>query len=902
MPELSSRFDPRSIEEPLYAGWEAAGAFTAHPEAPGEAFSIVIPPPNVTGVLHVGHALNNSLQDILARWRRMQGRNVLWLPGTDHAGIATQHVVERRLREQGIDPRALGREEFLRRVWRWKEQHGSTIIRQLKALGCSCDWTRERFTMDEGLSRAVRLVFKALYDEGLIYRGVYLINWSPKLQTALSDDEVEYRQVEGHLWYLRYPLADGPGHAVVATTRPETMLGDAAVAVHPDDERYRGLIGRTCILPLLGRPIPIIADPLVSRAFGTGMVKVTPAHDPNDYEIGRRHGLPFINILNPDGTLNAEAGPYAGLEVAEARRGVLADLEAAGLIDKIEPHVHSVGHCYRSGCVVEPYVSRQWFVRMQPLAEPAIRAVQDGRTRFVPAVWEKNYFHWLENVRDWCISRQLWWGHRIPVWTCQDCGAVACLAEGEPERCSVCGGQRLTQDPDVLDTWFSSALWPFSTMGWPEATPTLRRYYPTSVLVTAHDIIFFWVARMMMMGLKFMGEVPFREVYITPLILAEGGGKMSKSKGNALDPVALIEPHGADAVRLTLAGHAPQSRTVSLSMQRFEASRNFTNKLWNAARFTLMNVEDLTAPALAGGIDRADLALEDRWLLAELRGAAERADGALEAYEFDRYVAALYDFAWRDFCDWYVELVKPRLRPPKAGDRSAQASRRAAQIVLVTALEGLLRLLHPVAPFLTEAIWRLLRERWGPAAAARLTSLAASSLMVAPWPEPSGWGDSDPEARAQMRLLQQVVYLIRKVRGELGVPPALPTEVEVLIADDEQRSRLERLQPYISTLVPLAALRIAAESALPGVAASAVAEGATVQIPLSPALREAERQRLDREIDRLRANVERLAGKLDDHEFIRRAPAEVIQRERARLAGDEAKLEQLRRRLELLAR
>ena len=899
MENLAPQYDPKSVEERLYAQWEEAGYFHAEPARGGEGYSIVIPPPNVTGILHLGHALNGTIQDILVRWRRMQGRNTLWLPGTDHAGIATQHVVERKLREEGIDHRDLGRDEFIRRVWEWKERHGSAIIRQFKSLGCSCDWQRERFTMDEGLSRAVRVVFKRLFDEGLIYRGNYLVNWSPKLQTALSDDEVEYRDVEGSLWYFRYPYKDGPGHAVVATTRPETMLGDCAVAVNPEDERYADLIGKSCMLPLMDREIPIIADPIVSAEFGTGMVKVTPAHDPNDYAIGQRHELEFINILLPDGRLNDNAGKYAGLEVAEARRRVVQDMEAAGLVEKIEPHTHSVGHCYRSGCVVEPFISKQWFVKMRPLAEEAIKAVRDGRIEFVPRSSEKTYFAWLESVRDWCISRQLWWGHRIPVFTCEECGHVTCVDEGVLERCPECESARITQDPDVLDTWFSSALWPFSTMGWPEQTPELARYYPTSDLVTAHDIIFFWVARMIMMGLKIMEDVPFRRVFITPLIMDEHGSKMSKSKGNTIDPLVIVAAQGADTVRLTLASHAAQARQVNLSMKRFEGYRNFTNKLWNAARFVLMNTEDLETEALAVGADRSALMLEDRWILSLLRGLGERVDSALSGYQFDQYMASLYDFIWREYCDWYLELVKPRLYAKGKPDFDAARgeSRRCAQVVLVTVLENVLRLLHPVAPFITEEIWRKLKERWGNAdlgsTSPSVEALRSDSIMIAPWPDSSSLGEADAGAEEDIGLLQQAIYLARKIRGEMNVAPGDKTDVEVVTKNAQRLARLRSCAPYFHSLLNVSEVRFLSEIETESFTSTAVFEDVTVAIPLPGELREREIKRLDKEIARLEGDIARARGKLSNEKFVGRAPEAVVNRERERLATHEAEIASL---------
>jgi valyl-tRNA synthetase len=852
----------------------------------------------------------------------MQGRNTLWLPGTDHAGIATQHVVERDLREkEDLDRRDLGRERFLERIWAWKETYGSRIIHQLKRLGCSCDWSRERFTMDEGLSRAVATVFKRLFDEGLIYRGDYLVNWSPKLQTALSDDEVVYKEVQGKLWHIRYPLEDGSGHVEVATTRPETMLGDTAVAVHPDDERYRALHGKSVILPLMNRRIPVITDAIVEKDFGTGAVKVTPAHDPNDYEMGKRHGLEFINLLHPDGTLNENAGAYAGLPVDEARRRVVADLEAQGLLVKIEPHVHSVGHCYRSDCVVEPYLSKQWFVKMRPLCEPAIRAVKDGRIEFVPKHYENIYFHWLENVRDWCISRQLWWGHRIPIFECEGCGHLWCDIDTAPERCVKCGSYNVAQDPDVLDTWFSSALWPFSTMGWPEQTKDLKKYYPTSVLVTAFDIIFFWVARMIMMGLKFMDDVPFSKVMINPIVRDEHGRKMSKSTGTAIDPLEVIEELGADTMRLALTGYPMQARHISLSEKQFERMRNFCNKLWNAARFVLMNTEDLPAAALAAPPAETDLEMEDRWILGCLRQAILRSTVELENFAFDFYLDAVYKFIWNEYCDWYVELVKDRLnRKAEVGtSRASEASRRAAQATLVVALENTLRLLHPVAPFITEEIWQQLKGRWGEAGdgAGRL-SLTSPTIMKAVWPKYETFASStkpeselgpieskigsisDVRAEKAMSLIQQVIGAVRNIRGEMAVPPGEATNVEILTENPEKQKLLKDGAHYLRALVRVGELRIGATATLTGFTAANAFGDVVVHVELPRKLVEQERARLDKEIARLEKGVAGSRGKLSNEKFINGAPEAVVTAERDKLEKLESELATLQTKRQAL--
>ena len=902
--ELSSRYEPQALENAIYQKWEAGGYFHADVNSAKAPFTIVIPPPNVTGYLHIGHALNNSLQDILIRWRRMQGRDALWVPGTDHAGIATQHVVERQLREkEGVDRRDLGREKFLERVWTWKEQYGSRIISQLKRLGSSCDWQRERFTMDAGLSKAVLTVFKRLFEEGLIYRGFYLVNWSPKLQTALSDDEVVYKEVKGHLWHIKYPLEDGSGYIQVATTRPETMLGDTAVAVHPEDARYAALHGKRVMLPLMNRAIPIITDEVVEKEFGTGAVKVTPAHDPNDYEMGKRHNLEFINLLNADGTLNENAGEYKGLTTQEARKRVVAALEAQGLLVKIEDHVHQVGHCYRSGCVIEPYMSKQWFVKMKPLCEPAVAAVREGRIEFVPKHYENVYYHWMENVRDWCISRQLWWGHRIPIFECFDCGHVWCETETAPERCPKCASFNIAQDPDVLDTWFSSALWPFSTLGWPEQTAELKKYYPTDVLVTAHDIIFFWVSRMIIMGLHFMGEAPFSKVVINPMVMDEHGKKMSKSSGTAIDPIEKIDEMGADTMRLTLASYPTQSRQISLSEKRFESWRNFNNKLWNAARFVLMNVEDLTAAELAAGPKAEDLELEDRWILGRLDATIRGATKALEAFEFDNYIDALYKFIWNQYCDWYLELVKDRLYAKGGEQRSSAASRKAAQATLATVLEQILRLLHPAAPFITEEIWQNLKGRWGAtegAAAASSVALRSETIMIAPWPAPLAEAE-DAAAVAAMELIQEAIGRIRAIRGEMNIPPAMKVDVEMISGNAERLGVLRGGEHYVRSLIAVNELRFGPAQTIQGFAATSAIEDVTINVYVPEELQKQERERLDKEIAHLEKGVKGSEAKLANEKFVSGAPEAVVATERERLGKMQTELASLKERRATLA-
>ena len=898
--ELPSRYDPNEFEERLHKEWAKADWLHAEPSNPGEPFTIVIPPPNVTGFLHIGHALNNTLQDILTRWHRMRGDNTLWLPGTDHAGIATQSVVERNLRKKdpGFDRKEMGREKFLEHVWDWKEQFGARIISQLKRLGASADWSRERFTMDEGLSNAVLTVFKRLFDEGLIYRGEYMVNWSTALRTAISDDEVEQKEVKSHLWHMRYPLTEGEGYLEVATTRPETMLGDTAVAVHPEDERYKHLIGKTVTLPIMNREIPIVGDEYVDREFGSGAVKITPAHDPNDYEIGKRHDLPFINLMEPDGITNDNAGEFAGMTMKQARAGVVAKMEELDLMVRIEDHVHNVGHCQRSGCVVEPYISMQWFVKMKPLVEPAVAAVKEGRIKFVPESYANMYFGWMENVRDWCISRQLWWGHRIPVYYCEDCGHYWCEIGSEPTVCPKCGGNNIHQDPDVLDTWFSSALWPFSTLGWPEETEDLKKYYPTSVLVTSHDIIFFWVARMIIMGLKFMDEVPFHTVAINAMVMDKHGKKMSKSSGNAIDPIEVIDKHGTDAIRLTLASYPTLSRTISLSEKKFETFRNFNNKLWNATRFVLMNVEGFDPASLRSIKSLDDLELEDRWILTKLKELIEASDKALNGFEFDHYVDAIYKFTWNTFCDWYVELVKTRLHGEDA------ASKAGAQAVLLITLESLLRLMHPVAPFITSEIWdRVKLTLLGGSESASFDageffnsilgdSLKKDVIVVTPWPSSSAIA-SDDNASQRIELIQEAIYRIRNIRGEMGVAPGQAVKVEITGNNDEHLDILRNGSHYINSLVKIESLNIANEVTLDGFTSTAVMGEETVHVELPAELVEAERKRLDKEIARLEKGVKGIEGKLNNEKFVANAPAELVQKEKDRMEKLKGELEQI---------
>jgi len=865
-PEPLGNFDAATIEQKWYAEWEQRHYFHADPASPKPPFSIVIPPPNVTGVLHMGHALNNTLQDVMCRYKRMDGFEVLWMPGTDHAGIATQNVVERQLAEAGQTRDDVGREAFIDQVWRWRTHSGGRIIHQLKRLGASCDWERERFTMDEGLSQAVREVFCTLYGEGLIYKGSYIINWCPRCHTALADDEVEHADTKSHLWHLRYPLEDGSGELVVATTRPETMLGDTAVAVHPEDERYRDLIGRFITLPVLGRRIPIIADAFVDPQFGTGAVKVTPSHDPNDFEMGRRHDLEFIRVIGEDGRMTEAAGRFAGLDRYECRKQLVAAFEADGTLLKIDDHAHAVGGCYRCHTVIEPLVSEQWFVKVKPLAEEAMRAIREGDTRIVPGHWDKTYYHWMENIRDWCISRQIWWGHRIPAFTCAACGELT-VARTDPDTCPHCGSAELTQDPDVLDTWFSSALWPFSTMGWPEETPALKRFYPTSLLVTGFDILFFWVARMMMMGLKFRGEVPFRDVYLHALLRDEDGRKMSKSLGNALDPLELIDEFGADVLRFTLVAFAAQGRDIRLSKPRFEGYHRFLNKLWNAAKFALMNLEtfDPAAPEIPFG----ELPAQDRWIRSRLHAAAAEVRICLENYEFDKAAGAVYRFLWHELCDWYLEMCK---RPLYTGDERA---RRAAQQTLIAAFDGVFRLLHPFMPFVSEELWHKLP--WP-----RYREARPASLVVAPFPQPERL-PADPAAVTRVEIVQAAISAIRNVRGEMNVPPS--RRVCALVQGPAAATTV--LREETEALLALAGLErvefLAPEAPKPEPAAAAVAGELEIFLPLAGLVDLAEEERrLTKEIAKLEKECERLTQKLANPQFVDKAPDAVVAKERAK--------------------
>jgi valyl-tRNA synthetase len=902
------------------AAWGQAGYSHADDSSPKPPYVIVIPPPNITGYLHLGHALNNTLQDILIRWRRMQGYSAVWIPGTDHAGIATQNVVERQLLEEGRRRDEVGRDEFVRRVWEWKEESGGTIIRQLKRLGASCDWEREVFTMDEPRQRAVREAFVRLHQDGLIYRGERLINWCPRCRTALSDIEVEHEETKGFLYHIAYPVAgDPPISLIVATTRPETMLADTAVAVHPDDPRYRHLIGRRVQLPLTARAIPVVGDSiLVDREFGTGAVKVTPAHDFSDFEAGERHGLARIAILDDRARVDplgaaekAQVDPalrdeIAWKDVAVAREKVVDRLRRDGFLVKVEDHQHSIGKCYRCKTVVEPFLSPQWFVKSRPLAEPAIRSVEEGQVRFVPKHWENTYFAWMRNIKDWCISRQLWWGHQIPAWYCRDCDrdnivesawsetgppgrywlviaekAQPIVALEKPQSCSRCGGAELIQEPDVLDTWFSSALWPFSTLGWPEQTRSLASFYPTSTLVTSFDIIFFWVARMIMMGLRFMGEVPFREVYIHALVRDAEGQKMSKSKGNVIDPMEVIDRYGADALRFTLAALAAQGRDVKLSEERIEGYRHFCNKIWNAYQFLSRHVALVGSDSTPLGSLSLDLA--DRWLLSRLQGLIETVTEGLEAYRFNEGASALYQFLWHEYCDWYLEIVKARLNTGAAEERQ-----RAGVRLLLHGLSTSLRLLHPFMPFITEEIWQRVSD-------------GESRLMVSDWPK------ADPALRAPgaegaMGLMMELTRAARDLRSDLDVAPNESVRLIVRTSSDDEDRTVALILPYLVSLARASEVAYGQQLDRPSPAAVAFVGAIEVHMPVDdPSLIASRRRKLERELGRLDQELARASKKLRDPGFVSKAPEEVVAKEQdshARLLEAKAKVLQNLGRLE----
>ena len=863
MANLNKTYDPAAVEDKWYGIWEERGYFFADETRPGPRFSIVIPPPNVTGVLTMGHVLNNTLQDVLVRFKRMDGYVTLWLPGTDHAGIATQNVVEKQLAKEGLSRHDLGREEFEHRVWAWKERYGSTILLQLKKLGSSCDWRRERFTMDPGLSQAVREVFVRLYEKGLIYRGQRIIHWCPRCHTALSDEEaitVEGGET-GHLWHIRYPAEDGGAGVVVATTRPETMLGDTGVAVHPDDKRYADLIGKRVILPLMDRPIPVIADTLVDPAFGTGAVKVTPAHDANDFDMGQRHNLPPLVIMSTDARINENGGRYEGLDRFAARKQIVADLEAHGLLVKTEPYRVPIRRCERCNTVIEPYLSKQWFVRMQPLAEPAIAAVHNGRLRLYPERWVGVYLHWMENIRDWCISRQLWWGHRIPVWYCDACGELT-VARVDPTQCAHCGSGTIHQDPDVLDTWFSSWLWPFSTMGWPEDTPTLRRFYPTDTLITAADIIFFWVARMVMAGYEFMGDCPFSEVCFNSIVRDLEGRKMSKSLGNSPDPLEVIANYGADALRFTIASLAPPGEDVRYAVEKTDLGRHFANKIWNAARFVMMNLEG--QPADLATLEAATLGLPERWILSRLQAVIDDVRAAFTNYRFNDGALAVYQFIWHEYCDWYLELSKVALYGQDA------ARKRQVQAVLIHTLEQALRLLHPFMPFVTEEVWQALP-----------VVKSTDSIMIAPYPKADA-ARRDVAAEAAVDRLVEAVRSVRNIRSELGIPPN--ATVSIHVAADGRGDEVAAFEPYMKALAKVGTVGLLGAGERPAGEPSAQVEGlGEIFVPLRGVVDPLDvRKRLERDLAKVEKELSGVDAKLGRPDFIERAPADIVEKERAK--------------------
>ena len=862
MSELAKGYEPELVEPHWRRHWEENKVFTPDPDGPGEPYSIVIPPPNVTGNLHIGHALNLTLQDILCRYQRQKGRKVLWVPGCDHAGIATQNVVERRLAQEGKTRHDLGREKFVERVWQWKEEYAGNITRQIRAMGASVDWTRERFTMDEGLSRAVREVFVRLYNDGLIYKGKYIINWCSDCHTALADDEVEHEPQKTSLWKIRYPLLDGSGELIVATTRPETMFGDSAVAVHPEDERYSHMVGKMVRLPLTDRQIPVIADKYVDMEFGTGALKVTPSHDHNDWQLGHKHNLEFIQVIDEHGIMLEGAGKYAGLSKEAAREAAVRDLEAQGLLVGTEEYNNNVGVCYRCKNVVEPHVSLQWFVATTKIA-PRARAAVPEATEILPASWVKTYYNWLDNIRDWCISRQIWWGHRIPAWDCASCGHVT-VAVDAPSACGKCGGHDLKQDPDVLDTWFSSGLWPFSTMGWPEKTKELSVFYPTSVLVTGFDILFFWVARMIMMGQYCMDEIPFRQVYIHALVRDGQGRKMSKSLGNVVDPIDMIKKFGTDSLRFTLASLAAMGRDIKLSEDRIEGYRHFVNKLWNAARFSLMNLPpagDGPVPEVAW--DKIN-GLHHKWIIHRLEEIKREVDAALTAFRFNDAAQGLYKFVWNELCDWYLELVKPDMQA--GGERQA-----AAQHVLNTVLQETLILLHPIAPFVTAEIW------------AALPGKAGADIALERYPAPhAAW--EDKAAAEQMETVMSVISSVRTIRAELNIAPSHRLNVILRPAAPEQSDLLTANSEVITTLARLGELAVDPAAVAPKASASGVAAGIEVIVPLHGAVNLADEvARLDKELAKLDKEYNMLSGKLANPAYVDKAPAEIVARDRARV-------------------
>jgi valine--tRNA ligase len=867
--ELAKAYEPKEVEDRIYDFWMKGKYFHAEVDPKKKPYTIVIPPPNITGQLHLGHAMDETLQDTLIRWRRMQGYSALWLPGTDHASIATEAKIVEAMRKEGITKEEIGREKFLERAWAWKDQYGGRIVEQLKKLGSSCDWDRLRFTMDEGCNKAVNHVFKKLYDKGLIYRGERIINWCPHCKTSISDAEVVFEEKEGSFWHLRYPLSDGSGYIELATTRPETMLGDTAVAVHPDDERYKALVGKTVILPLVNKEIPIIADSYVEQDFGTGVVKITPAHDPNDFEVGLRHDLPVINVMDDGGVINENGGKYAGMPALEARKQIVKDLDEAGFLIKIEPIKHNVGTCYRCGTVVEPRVSTQWFVKMEPLAKPAIDAVKDGDIRFIPERMDKVYYNWMENIKDWCISRQLWWGHQIPAWYCE-CGETI-VSETVPTVCPKCGGTHLTRDPDTLDTWFSSALWPFSTLGWPDNTEELKYFYPTNTLVTGYDIIFFWVARMIFSGLEHMGEVPFNTVFFHGLIRDAQGRKMSKSLGNGVDPLDVISVYGADALRFTLVTGNSPGNDLRFSEEKVSASRNFANKIWNAARFILMNIEgkdiDCALPK--------KLYTSDKWILNRFNNVTAAVTENLEKFELGMAVSKLYDFIWDDFCDWYIELAKIRMNG--ADEESADSARR----VLVWTMSNTLKLLHPFMPYITEEIWQTLPHD-------------GEALIVAKWPEYDE-ALSFPQEAKNLENVMALIRAIRTRRNEMNVPPSKKAHIYI---DTAHPAPYEEASEFIARLAYGSKVEIGTGFDVQG-AVTAVTDDAKALLPMDDLVdKAAETARLNKELANAQKQLDTVKAKLANEKFTSKAPQNVIDGVKANGEKLEAKIKLILETLE----
>ncbi len=872
---MAKGYEPKEVEEKWYKYWEENGLFQAETTSEEEPYCIVIPPPNVTGSLHMGHALNNTLQDIMCRYKRMKGYNVLWQPGTDHAGIATQNVVEKDLASKGTDRHKVGRDKFIEMVWEWREKYGGVILNQLKRLGCSCDWSRERFTMDEGLSRAVREVFVHLWEQGLVYRGDYIINWCPRCHTALADLEVEHDEVESALYYIRYLFKDQEGHLTVATTRPETLLGDTAVAVNPEDPRYKDMAGSHVILPVVKKEIPVIYDKYVDTEFGTGALKITPAHDPNDFEIGNAHKLERIRVIDDAGRMNELAGPYKGMDRFECRERLLEDLKDSDLLESTEPYRHAVGHCYRCKTMIEPILSKQWFVNVGPLAEKALNAVKEGKTRIVPTTWEGVYYEWMENIKDWCVSRQIWWGHRIPAWYCDSCGEVI-VARETPKECSSCKNGNLRQETDVLDTWFSSALWPFSTLGWPDKTDALKTFYPTSVLVTGFDILFFWVARMMMMGIHFMGDIPFRDVYIHALVRDAEGKKMSKSKGNVIDPLEVMDDFGTDAFRFTLAALAAQGRDIKLSEERIEGYRHFVNKIWNSARFVIMNLEN----GQEAEKEEVVLNLPERWVLNRLSQVSEEVTHALEEYRFNDAASLGYQFLWHEFCDWYLEMAKTGLY----GDD--ESLKRSTRYVLRVVLQAVLKLVHPFMPYVTEEIWERLPG-------------ADGSIMVAKFPEASEF-KTDEQALREMDVLMGLITGVRNIRGEMGINPSTKLNTLVDIPDTQDAEIVRANAVHVQNLARVESVVIDSNAPKPEASATAVFGENQVHVQLKGLMDfEEEKKRLMKQIKSLEKDIGAADKKLKNKQFLEKAPANIVEEVREKVETMRAKRNKLNQNLKL---